>query len=191
LLTYQNEIVKQYLKKVPSIVIKTQPKAEGTLSAVRIGLNASSNDMNLVIWGDQIGITKSLLTTLMSNADAATTIVLPLIYKRNPYVYFTLDNAGNILSFVETKETDLHIFGGLTDSGTFLLSRSKMQEGFKYLIEHEKLSLAFNGECNFLSTFKILENNGFQIKKLIHYDLNTTYAINSIEDVKNFTSNRL
>lgn len=191
LLTYQDEIEKQYLKKIPSILIKTQPKAEGTLSAVKIGLNASSNDMNLIIWGDQIGITKTLLTSLISNKDESSTIVLPLIYKKNPYVYFTLDNIGNILSFVETKKSDLNIFGGLTDSGTFLVSKSKMQKGFNCLREHEKSDIALKGECNFLSTFKILEQNGFLIKKLIHYDLSTTHAINSMEDVMNFKSNHL
>ena len=188
LLTYQDEITKQYLKKIPSILIKIQPKAEGTLSAIKIGLSASSNDMNLVIWGDQIGVTEAFLNSLMLNADEESTIVLPLIYKSNPYVYFTLDDTGKILSFVETKETNLNVFGGLTDSGTFLLSRSKMQAAFEYLYEHEKLDIEIKNECNFLSTFKILESKGFLIKKLIHYDLNSTHAINSIEDVKNFMS---
>jgi bifunctional N-acetylglucosamine-1-phosphate-uridyltransferase/glucosamine-1-phosphate-acetyltransferase GlmU-like protein len=190
LLTYQDEITKQYLKKIGSISIKVQPKPEGTLSAIRIGLNASSNDLNLIIWGDQIGVTKTFLKSVIVNADDASTIVLPLIYKNNPYVYFTLDNAGKILTFIETKNTSLNIFGGLTDSGTFLISRSKMQKAFEDLHEQEKFEIETKGECNFLSTFKALESMGFLIKKLIHYDLNSTHAINSLSDVENFVSNR-
>jgi len=189
--TYQDEITKQYLKKIPSILIKVQPKAEGTLSAIKIGLEASSNEMNLIIWGDQIGVTKCFLELLISNADIVSTIVLPLIYKNNPYVYFMLDDTGRIIDFIETKETRHNIFGGLTDSGTFLIARSKMQIAIEYLYEHEKLELQTKGECNFLSAFKILESNGFIINKFIHYNLNSTFAINSVEDSKNFIANRL
>jgi bifunctional N-acetylglucosamine-1-phosphate-uridyltransferase/glucosamine-1-phosphate-acetyltransferase GlmU-like protein len=142
--TYQDEITKQYLKKIPSILIKVQPKAEGTLSAIKIGLEASSNEMNLIIWGDQIGVTKCFLELLISNTDIVSTIVLPLIYKNNPYVYFMLDDTGRIIDFIETKETRHNIFGGLTDSGTFLIARSKMQIATEYLCEHEKLELQNN-----------------------------------------------
>lgn len=190
LATYQNERNKQYLQKIPSILIKVQPRAEGTLSAVKIGLEASSNEINLVIWGDQIGITKNLLMELMLNKDESSTIVLPLIYKTNPYVYFMLDDRGRILDFIETKETKQKIFGGLTDSGSFLITRSKLQSAFRYLNEHEKLQLQNHGECNFLSTFKILEDYGVVVKKLIHYDLNSTFGVNSVEDIKLFVGNK-
>lgn len=190
LATYQNEINEKYLQKIPSIIIKVQPTAEGTLSAVKIALEASSNEINLIIWGDQIGVTKNLLMELILSKDDVSTIVLPLIYKTNPYVYFKLDDSGRILDFIETKNTKQKIFGGLTDSGSFLITRSKLQSAFKYLNEHEKFHLQNNGECNFLSTFKILEHNGVIVKKLIHYDLKSTFGINSVEDVELFNSNK-
>ena len=176
-----------YLKNF-EVTFAYQPFPKGNMDAVHQGVLASSNDINICIWGDQIGVTSSLISSAMDNFINGSNVclTLPLIYRENPYVYFDLGKQGNIEGFFETSRGAGQIFSGLSDTGLFVFDRNLVLEYFKLKDAIDSDIELDNQDLNFLGCFKDMQDLGFKISKYFVYDLRCTHAINSKLDEANF-----
>jgi bifunctional N-acetylglucosamine-1-phosphate-uridyltransferase/glucosamine-1-phosphate-acetyltransferase GlmU-like protein len=160
-----------------------QTRVNGTACAVRQGLNSCLADWVYVVWADHAGANLfPVLPTLDAAISADCDILIPVVARDDPYVYFALDASGVPIEVVETKHGP-RVDRGISDCGVFLGRRVALQHLFDSLGEDVCDAV---GEVNFLTV--LCQAHGFGLKVLTHrlYDERLTMGINSPEDSENF-----
>jgi bifunctional N-acetylglucosamine-1-phosphate-uridyltransferase/glucosamine-1-phosphate-acetyltransferase GlmU-like protein len=106
-----------------SVAIQDEPRGMG--DAVFTGqLVWSRFERILVIWGDQVNLSRG---TLGATLDLHATLrrpgcVLPLVRLDNPYVQLDFDDRGGLHGIRQTREGDQTDAAGWSDAGLFVLS---------------------------------------------------------------------
>lgn len=164
-----------------------QPSAIGMGDAVFRGFDVwSKARLVLVIWGDQVFVSKKTLSSMVALYDQAEkTVILPLVSLPEPYVDYVFDANDNLLSVNQSREGDHCRAGGWNDIGTFLLS----VDGLKAAWEHYASAAPrgrSTGEINFLPFFPYLAQKGWRVRRLCIADQREARGVNTPEDLRYF-----
>lgn len=174
---FQSEFTNNLPLDVKFIYQKTP---NGTASAASLGVNASSSDWVLLVWGDHIGASFLDFRAFQSRCiEYKADFYLPVIRKQNPYVYFECGADSQILNFRETRKGANNIPEGLTDCGFFFFNRSKVLDFFSNCYPQAMLDV-FSGDLNFLSLLPDMQRNGIEISLVTMTDLRLTLAVNTL-----------
>lgn len=102
-----------------------------------------------ITWCDQIAIRSGTVARLIEHTAGSADLVLPTVWKRDPYIHFERDAAGRISAVLHRREGDVMPEVGESDSGLFALSRRAFLEHLPRFAE-EPAHGAGTGERNFL-----------------------------------------
>jgi bifunctional UDP-N-acetylglucosamine pyrophosphorylase / glucosamine-1-phosphate N-acetyltransferase len=150
----------------------------------------SQYDAILVVWGDQIFVSKTTLArSIAALADPDRHLVLPLTRMVDPYVQYVFEGS-HLTKILMTREGDIAMPNGLCDVGTFLLGTA----GLKALWE-EFLGETGNGhkgrstgEINFLPFLPFLSAKSWRITPIEVEDALEARGINTKDDLAFFKS---
>ena len=164
-----------------SLVFQNEPR--GTAFAIEIGLSEIQTEWVLVVWGDHVGASQLNASKFLKNAERSDAdFVLPLVYRKTPYVYFSPNLLTDALSFHETRLGAPTIPMGLSDCGIFLF-RKEIIETFlqENLLKDEPKT---GKERNFLSLFSEMQTQGIRFH-IVHYDNEVlSFGVNSPSDLR-------
>jgi bifunctional N-acetylglucosamine-1-phosphate-uridyltransferase/glucosamine-1-phosphate-acetyltransferase GlmU-like protein len=174
--TFQNLIGNKLKEKV---VFAFQNIATGTFHSVKTGLEHSSSEFTFVVWGDHIGAAICNVDDMLDFArTSGADLLVPLVLRPNPYVYFDIDTDGSILDFVEPRKDGRLTEIGYSDTGVFLVRTTRMLEAISEIGD-----LYSGTEINFLSMFTSLRDHGLLLKTLIFEDELLTLGANTQDEL--------
>jgi bifunctional N-acetylglucosamine-1-phosphate-uridyltransferase/glucosamine-1-phosphate-acetyltransferase GlmU-like protein len=156
-----------------------QNTASGTFHSVKIGLENSSSEFTFVVWGDHIGAAICDVKNILNAAKTSgADLLVPLVMRPNPYVYFDIDIDGSIVEFVEPRKDGRITEIGYSDTGVFLMRTSRMLEAMS------KIDDIYNeAEVNFLGMFTRLRDHGLTLKTLLCEDELLTLGANTKDEL--------
>jgi len=169
--------------KINSAKLVFQDEPNGTAQAVKIGLNAAKNDWVVVLWGDHIGANWASIESLLSNLDnSKVDFYMPIVLRKNPYVYFTENYNMQRIVFNETRFGAKIPDEGYSDCGFFIFRKNKILEFLNMYVILDNINLQ---EVNFLSLFNQMAlTANIKFETVIFSELNLTMGVNTIEEVK-------
>jgi bifunctional UDP-N-acetylglucosamine pyrophosphorylase/glucosamine-1-phosphate N-acetyltransferase len=166
--------------------VQTEPTGMG--DAVFRGCSTWSRaDVVLVIWGDQVHVSRETVEAgIRLHRAAPRRIVLPLVSLAEPYVEYLFDEEGHLDAVRQTREGDRCRPGGLGDVGAFLLStRGLVHEWERYLDEAVSRG-ATTAEVNFLPFLVFLAGRDWEVLRLDVADPLEAKGINTPADLELF-----
>lgn len=154
----------------------------GTGYAIRDGLMDIETEWVLVVWGDQVGASRAKIPeifAIMESSDAD--FYLPIVSKRNPYVYFDISKEGRLIKFYETNSGAPKIDQGFSDCGFFLFKKKEILDFLEMKLRSDLEEE--NIEINFLSLFSEMDSVGIKIKIIFLEDELLTVGINKPDEI--------
>jgi CTP:molybdopterin cytidylyltransferase MocA len=122
---FKREIEKFLRKKVKDkIIIKHQQSPSGSLDAVISGMKGIEFDAAVIVWADQIGVSKRTVNKVLRKTySTQKSIVIPIIFDSFPYVWFRFKIFKMTLKRVgRSRDGDKSPLFGLADIGVFGLN---------------------------------------------------------------------
>lgn len=173
------------LSDLPGVPVATvtQPDPIGTADAIARGIAVAEGDLIAVVWGDHIGAVRfpdALDLALTTVAG----LILPLVMKRDPYVYFTPDDAGRRIVFHETKSGAPRIAAGHCDCGVLLLRRPVVGPALDLLLDGPHRSTP---DLNFLAVIADLPALGVPVETVVLNDDRLTLGVNTPAELADAT----
>ncbi len=155
----------------------------GTAYAIRDGLSSIDTEWVLTVWGDHVGASRAIIPEIFATMESIKgDFYLPLVSKKNPYVYFEISEDGSLLKFHETNLGASKIIEGFSDCGFFLFKREIVSEFLDmYLSCKTKEPIV---EVNFLSLFSDMEKSGIKFHKIFLEDELLTLGINTPSEIR-------
>jgi len=165
-----------------------QPAPVGMGDAIFRGFDIwSKYDAVLIVWGDQVFVSKDTLErAVMAFGRAQKHVVLPLTRMAVPYVEYVFEDQ-RLTRILQTREGDATAPNGFSDVGTFLLGTEKLRPAWDdYLAGAQPGS--GTGEINFLPFLPFLSARGWTITRLEVADATEARGINTKDDLAFFQS---
>ncbi len=181
---FLKRIDKKYHKKL--FFIKSKP-GSGDGMALLDGLLHINNNYNytgniFVCWGDIYFENKKIIQLFKNyynNKILISSILIPLKYKKNPYVAFLIDKKNKINNVLFQRRNQFVDYG-YQDLGFFIINNKKIMNILKYM----KKNIKKNHELNFLDSVKILYKKKFYVKPFfLNFDPKT-YSFNKLNELK-------
>ncbi len=180
---YIKRIETKYLKKITFISSKA---GSGDGMAILDALNYINKTKNrqtniFVCWGDVYFKNDNIIKIFkdyFSNKKKLKTMLIPLKFKKNPYVSFIFDNNNNIKQVLFQRRNQFVDFG-YQDLGIFLINKNFTH---KILTTMNK-NTNKNRELNFLDSIEKLYNNKKYIESYILKIDPETYSFNKINEL--------
>ena len=160
-------------------IFVNQPTPTGTFDAALLGLNQSESPLTFILWGDHIGasimpVEKLLQNVTLTKAD----ILIPIIRKNDPYVYFELDKDMKVTAFHETKYGSPRIANGYSDAGVFLVRTNEVRRWFSHLL------ITRDGtELNLLAVFPSKHSRNLDVKVVEFKNVLLTLGANTPDEL--------
>ena len=174
------DVFKGALPKLQDIDIQyvVQEIPHGTAEAVQIGLNYTDSDFSVIMWADHIGAHFFSPSVLQEYWCSDTwDIVVPVLHREDPYVYFDIDKDGSIIGFNETRMGATKQAFGWSDCGVFLVRNTVVRSALQHLATVTEV------EVNFLALFPLLNQLGLRVTTKIVDDHRLTLGANSFEEL--------
>jgi bifunctional UDP-N-acetylglucosamine pyrophosphorylase / glucosamine-1-phosphate N-acetyltransferase len=186
-LIFEDQFAEDLQKGSISVSIQETPLGMG--DAVFRGWDVWRNARTLlVIWGDQVFVSKKTLRDALDiHEGESRTVVIPVVSLLKPYVDYQFDAAGQLSAVRQSREGDACRLGGLNDVGTFVLSVDGLHEEWSAYSAYCSRG-AQTGELNFLPFFPFLAKQGWSVKALRIDDPRESRGINTPEDLSFFQS---
>ncbi|MHB8419587.1 MAG: NTP transferase domain-containing protein [Myxococcales bacterium] len=143
----------------------------------------------LVLWGDQLGISRGTLKQVAA-AQSAPGVTLPLVRVERPYVQYQFDERGALSRVLQSREGDVCEPAGLSDVGLFGLSTAGLADAWA---EFERLGTvgAKTGEANFLPFLSFLSTaRSWPVRRVAVADAGEARGVNTPEDLAFFRAQR-
>lgn len=140
----------------------------------------------LVVWGDQVGVSRGTLArTVETQCRAARpTLTLPLIALPRPYVHYAFDVARHLVRVDQAREGDRCPENGLSDVGLFAFSVAGAASAFSRYAATNASRGARTGELNLLPFFAHLSVcEGFAVRVVKVADPGEARGINTPADL--------
>lgn len=135
-----------------------QPFSNGTAHAVHIGMSKCDQQTAVIVWADHIGASRFSIELLdFGLLGNDWDIVVPVVRKEDPYVYFEIDDTDGITNFYETKIGAPKVKEGLSDCGVFVIRVSSVLDKLEFLLQSD------SQDQNLLSLFPALHNLGLNV----------------------------
>ncbi len=155
----------------------------GTAYAIRDGLSSIDTEWVLAVWGDHVGASRAKIHEIFATMESTKAdFYLPLVSKKNPYVYFEINEEGNLQRFYETNLGASRINEGFSDCGFFLFKKEIVSEFLELYLSHERKESTF--EVNFLSLFSEMQKSGIKFHLIFLEDELLTLGINTQAEVR-------
>lgn len=169
------------------VSIGIQPQPIGMGDAIFCGYPVWSRaDILLVVWGDQIHVSKDTLQAgLTLHHQAEKCVVLPLVALPDPYVEYRFDGMGRLVAVLQNREGDGCRPGGLCDVGVFILSTTGLGDEWSRFLQEDRRG-TLTGEINFLPFLVFLAQRAWEVKPLGVADSLEARGINTPEDLDFF-----
>lgn len=122
---FTDEIEKFLEKKVQDkIIFKYQQSPSGSLDAVISGIKGTQFDAAVIVWADQIGVSKRTVKKVIRKIySTKKSIVIPIIFDIFPYVWFEFLTFKMTLKRVaRSRDGDKSPLFGFADTGVFGLN---------------------------------------------------------------------
>lgn len=180
---YIMRIETKFLKKITFISSKA---GSGDGMAILDALNYIKKTKNkqtniFVCWGDvyfkNINIIK-IFKDYFFNKNKIKTMLIPLKFKKNPYVSFVFDQNNNIKQVLFQRRNQFVDYG-YQDLGIFLINKNFTHN----ILTKMKKNTDINKELNFLDSIQILYNNKKFIESYILKIDPETYSFNKINEL--------
>jgi bifunctional N-acetylglucosamine-1-phosphate-uridyltransferase/glucosamine-1-phosphate-acetyltransferase GlmU-like protein len=174
------DLFKGGLPKIQNIDVQyvVQEIPRGTAEAVQIGLNYADSDFSVIMWADHIGAHFFSPSVLQEFWCSDTwDVVVPVLYREDPYVYFDIDEDGSVVGFNETRMGATKQAFGWSDCGVFLVRNTVIRSAL------QRLATVAEAEVNFLALFPLLNKMGLRVTTKIVDDHRLTLGANSFEEL--------
>ena len=123
---FKNHLKNKY--KTLNYDLVVQNKAKGMADAVLSSSRKWSGYQKIIIlWGDQIGISKNTLNKIIKHKVRLKNILLPLVYKKNLYVEYIFKKK-KLVAINEYRENDNISNKGFSDVGLFAFSSYNLKK---------------------------------------------------------------
>jgi NDP-sugar pyrophosphorylase family protein len=180
---YIKRIDKQFLRKITFISSKA---GSGDGMAILDGLNYINISKNIqtnifVCWGDVYFKNENIIKLFKDyffSKKILKTMLIPLKFKKNPYVAFLFDRNSNVKKVLFQRRNQFVDFG-YQDLGIFLINKNFTQK----ILTIMKKKTDKNIELNFLDSIERLYNNKKYIKPYILKIDPETYSFNKINEL--------
>jgi dTDP-glucose pyrophosphorylase len=160
------------------VVVQETPM--GSLNAVTTGGRVLSQDC-VVVWGDQIGVSRSTIELVLSIKSLGYSLIVPTIFTQHPYVWLNFSpNLHHVLSIGRQRDGD-HTEKGWADLGVFYFSADALS-GLR-LIEDELTASLRDREIDLTYAIPLLSKE-FQSHFPIRTDTFELLAVNTPEDLR-------
>ena len=165
-----------------------QPAPTGMGDAIFRGHDVwSKYDAVLVVWGDQVFVSRDTLTrALAALTSADRQAVLPFTRMAVPYVEYVFDGP-KLTKVLQTREGDATTPNGYSDVGTFLLGAAGLKAAWDSYLAQAPRGAA-TAEINFLPFLPFLSGQGWRITPLEVVDATEARGINTKDDLNFFQS---
>lgn len=159
-----------------------QASPRGTADAVRAGLAAVDDDAAVVVWGDHLGAVR-FPGAWDGPPGPPDGLVLPLVRRPDPYVYFTPDSGGRPLVFHETRHGAPGVAEGLSDCGVFLLRPAPVARVLDGLLAVGAGADDVGADVNFLSLFERMADLGVSVQAHVLADPLLSTGVNTAAEL--------
>lgn len=166
------------------IVIDPDPHGTGG-SVLEAARKIGGRKDVLIIWGDQIGLNKESLSSLISyhqkeNSDLS----LPTLIKKDPYIHIKRGVNGDIEKVLKKRMNDHMPEYGESDSGIFITKSDILLEMLSKMNSGIKVS-EYNPEgFDFLPYISLLSANGYKVNTIDCVTLPETIGMNTPEEAQ-------
>ena len=119
----------KYLKtrtNLPKSRVVVQQIPRGSLDAINTGSKFLRSDC-IVVWGDQIGVSRSTIELLMREKSSGYHLIVPKIFTEHPYVWLEFsENSDHVLGIGRQRDGDT-ADKGWADLGVFYFSTDALR----------------------------------------------------------------
>lgn len=166
-------------KESPKSRVVVQERPLGSLNAVNIGSKVVDGDC-IVVWGDQIGVSRSTLEFVIRNKQLGYSLMVPTLLTDGPYVWLNYsDNLDHILSIGRKRDGD-SIEKGWSDLGVFYFSVDALMS--LRLLESELVNSLGDREVDLTYALPVLSKN-FKSHFPIRTNTSELLSVNDPEDL--------
>jgi len=176
--------VKHLLGDLAQVIIQETPTGMG--DAVLCAKSAVSTPYTLVVWGDQITLSKQTVSrcTGLHEKRQSALLTLPTIFKPRPYIHIVRDDSNRIIEVQQAREEPIIQATGESDCGLFMFSTNALFS----TLDHAKtikigLGLKTN-EFNLLQVIPQFETSYNAVQTLRISDINETLGVNTLDDAQ-------
>ena len=120
-----------------------QTNPTGSLDAVKLGLQFVTQNRCVIVWADQIGVTRKLIEAVFLQLNQGE-LSIPLLWKENPYVWLDADRS-QVFEVFRSRDGDSPPSSGWTDLGCFGLGKQARE----FLLSRELSDLDDSRELDF------------------------------------------
>ena len=148
----------------------------------------STYDAMIVMWGDQVGVSRATLARVRAALDAAKgdVIALPLATTPAPYVHYEIDPHQGLTGVLQSREGDVMPPVGEADVGVFGLTTRGLREHYAAYTARGIVGKKTR-EANFLPFMPFLaQERGFAVTLLPGVAPDEAKGINTQEDLEHF-----
>jgi len=179
---------KQFPALPASVSVSIQPEPLGMGDAIFRGFDIwSKYDAVLIVWGDQVFVSKDTLErTVMALGRAQKHVVLPLTRMAVPYVEYVFEDQ-RLTRVLQTREGDTTTPNGFCDVGTFLLGTEGLKPAWDEYLAGTQPGRG-TGEINFLPFLPFLSARDWTVTPLEVADATEARGINTKDDLAFFQS---
>jgi bifunctional UDP-N-acetylglucosamine pyrophosphorylase/glucosamine-1-phosphate N-acetyltransferase len=179
---------KQFPALPANVSASLQPAPAGMGDAIFRGFDIwSKYDAILIVWGDQVFVSKDTLErTTMALGQAQKHVVLPVTRMAVPYVEYVFEDQ-RLTKVLQTREGDKTTPSGFSDVGTFLLATEGLKPAWDAYLAGAQRGCG-TGEINFLPFLPFLSARGWTVTPLEVADATEARGINTKDDLAFFQS---
>ena len=165
------------------IAIQDQPLGMG--DAVFRGAATWNADRILVVWGDQVNLSRETFErTLRLHAEIPQpTLVIPRVWNQAPYVQYTFNAQGQLTAVRQTREGDVTDPAGWSDVGLFCLTTAGLEPLWREYLATAACG-STTGEINFLPFLPWLASSGWTTATFDVTDPGEARGVNTPADLE-------
>ncbi len=180
-----NEFINE--NKIEKIKLFVQDKPTGMKDAIEIGLKEITTKYVLIIWGDQVCVSRITLLNCIYHAyhDSNHSLIFPTVFKKSPYIQFIRNSKNQIQQVLESREINISYEDqlGETDCGVFLFNTATLKKVI-YNSDNDLLAKGkTTGEQNLLPLIPLFDDGAGTLLTVRSNCLEESIGINSIQDV--------
>ncbi|MEK7494912.1 MAG: NTP transferase domain-containing protein [Patescibacteria group bacterium] len=144
--------------------------SRGMADSISQALPLIDTPYTLIIWGDQVAISKETIESVMRlhQFSQGAKLTLPLFQRENPYVHYEVDENGLLVRVLQKREGDTMPALGESDAGLFAVETQRLKEVYEQVVRDGFVPGNETGEWNFLPMLPLFvttkeDMNGYRL----------------------------
>jgi len=176
--------LRETLDRAASVVVQEEPTGMG--DAVLLAEPRVATEHTLVVWGDQVLLTRTTVEACAAahQARPAASLTLATVIKRDPYIHFERDAEQRITRVLQARENEIDVECGESDCGLFLFSTQSLFPTLAAVRRDPSSIGASTGEFNLLQTLPHFETGAGSAMTVRIPDPLETTGVNTPEEAR-------